>query len=55
MVRAGIVLRPVVIDIDLMFYNSSYSVEHAYCKYADGDYNRLCDALNYGWSEAYVQ
>jgi len=53
MVRAGILRRPVVIDIDLMFYKSSYSFGHVYRKYAGGNYSRLYNALNYKWSQAY--
>jgi len=53
MVRADILRRPVVIDIDLMFYKSSYSFGHVYHKYADGDYNTLYNELNYKWSQAY--
>ena len=45
MVKAGIFHRPKVIDIDIMFIQSTYGSDHSYRKYADGDYSRLYNSL----------
>jgi hypothetical protein len=54
MVKPDLLHSPMVIDIDLRIDKSTHYIEHSYCKFADGNYNKLYNILsNYDWSQVY--